>query len=105
MSSSEAKHESLNSYFEEGLKCISKEKGMEAVKSVSGNDIIKKLTKIGFRFVKQRGSHVKLKRIASEGTRTVIVPLHKDLPDGTLHSISRQAGLSFKEFENLFNKN
>jgi len=105
LSSFEVNHKSLTSNFEEGLKCIGKEKGMGAVKSVSGNDIIKKLTKIGFRFVKQRGCHVKLKRTTSEGTIIVIVPLHKDLPDGTLHSISRQAGLPFKEFEKLFNKN
>jgi len=78
---------------------------MGSMKSVSGNEIVKKLTRIGFVFVKQRGSHVKLKKFASESTRIVIVPLHKDLPQGTLHSISRQAGLTYKEFQELFEKN
>lgn len=78
---------------------------MGAVKSISGNDVIKKLTKIGFRFVKQKGSHVKLKRSTSDDTRIVIVPLHKDLPSGTLHSIARQGGLEFKDFQKLFKKN
>ena len=75
------------------------------MKSVSGNEIIKKLTKNGFAFVRQRGSHVKLRKIEPEGKRIVIVPLHDDLPDGTLHSISRQAGLTFREFQELFRKN
>jgi predicted RNA binding protein YcfA (HicA-like mRNA interferase family) len=73
------------------------------VKSISGHEVIKALTKIGFVFVKQRGSHVKLKKTTNNGKRIVIVPLHKDLPDGTLHSISRQAGLAYKEFKKLFN--
>ncbi|MBU7016576.1 MAG: type II toxin-antitoxin system HicA family toxin [Theionarchaea archaeon] len=72
------------------------------MKSVSGHEVIKALTKIGFEFVKQRGSHVKLKKTTND-KRIVIVPLHKDLPDGTLHSISRQAGLTYKEFKKLFN--
>lgn len=72
------------------------------MKSVSGHEVIKTLTRIGFVFVKQKGSHVKLKRM-NKGKRIVIVPLHKDLPDGTLHSISRQAGLTYKEFKRLFN--
>ncbi|MBU7047013.1 MAG: type II toxin-antitoxin system HicA family toxin [Theionarchaea archaeon] len=73
------------------------------MKSISGHKVIKALTKIGFEFVKQRGSHVKLKKTTNNGKRIVIVPLHKDLPDGTLHSISRQAGLTYKEFKSLFN--
>jgi predicted RNA binding protein YcfA (HicA-like mRNA interferase family) len=86
----------------EGLLWIAKEEEMGSMKSVSGNDVIKVLTKNGFGFVKQRGSHVKLKGMTPMGKRIVIIPLHKDLPGGTLHSISRQAGLTYKEFEKFF---
>jgi predicted RNA binding protein YcfA (HicA-like mRNA interferase family) len=72
------------------------------MKSVNGNEVMRALTIIGFVFVKQKGSHVKLRRITPDGKRTVIVPLHKDLPEGTLHSISRQADLTFEEFKKLF---
>lgn len=74
------------------------------MKSVSGQEVIIALTRIEFKFVKQKGDHVKLRRITLEGKRTAIVPLHKDLAQGTLHSISRQAGLTFKEFRKLFKK-
>jgi predicted RNA binding protein YcfA (HicA-like mRNA interferase family) len=77
---------------------------MGSMKSVSGSDVIKVLTKNGFGFVKQRGSNLKLTGMTPVGRRTVIVPLHRDLPAGTLHSISRQAGLTYKEFETFFEK-
>ena len=66
--------------FKEGSK-RGKRKGDGPVKSISGHEVIKALTKIGFEFVKQRGSHIKLKKTTNNGKRIVIVPLHKDLPD------------------------
>ena len=38
---------------------------------------------------------------ASEGTRTVIVPDHREVAIGTLRSILRQAGLTPNEFDAL----
>jgi predicted RNA binding protein YcfA (HicA-like mRNA interferase family) len=49
----------------------------------------------GFGFVSQRGSHQKF---VKEG-RIVIVPApKKEIPIGTLKSISRQSGIDFHEF-------
>ena len=61
----------------------------------------KKITDIllanGFGFVSQKGSHKKY----SNGSKTVIVPSpKKDIPLGTLKSISRQSGINFQEFIN-----
>jgi predicted RNA binding protein YcfA (HicA-like mRNA interferase family) len=65
---------------------------------VSGREVIKALTKAGFRQVNQRGSHVKLHHPRG---RTVIVPLHDELATGTLCSVLKQAGLSVEEFITL----
>ncbi len=49
---------------------------------------------MGFEQVRQRGSHVVMRR-ADQGT---VVPLHKEVKTGTLAGIIRQAGLSQDEF-------
>ena len=56
------------------------------------------LVKNGFFFVSQKGSHQKY----SNGKHTVIVPAQrKEMPVGTLKSISRQSGIEFENFINL----
>jgi predicted RNA binding protein YcfA (HicA-like mRNA interferase family) len=54
---------------------------------LSGAEIAKALERAGFRHVATRGSHAKYRN----GDRTVIVPLHRSLAQGTLRSILRQA--------------
>jgi predicted RNA binding protein YcfA (HicA-like mRNA interferase family) len=65
---------------------------------VSGAEAIKALGKAGFEQVSQRGSHTQLR---SADGRTVIVPVHHELAQGTLRSILRQAGLTNEEFREL----
>jgi len=55
----------------------------------------------GFAQVSQSGSHVKFAKSTKEGTRTAIVPQHREVAVGTLRSILRQAGLSLEEWESL----
>ena len=64
---------------------------------VSGNDLIKILTKNGFKVARHKGSHVSLQK---ENYRTV-VPLHGELAKGTLLAILRQCGIDRTEFENM----
>ena len=65
---------------------------MPKLKTLSGRDVVKILSKFGFEIVSQRGSHVKLGRILSDGTRqSLTIPLHEDLDKGTLRAIYRQA--------------
>jgi len=53
----------------------------------------------GFQEVRQRGSHRIMQLRIGEATRTVPVPIHKDLKPGTLASIIRQSGLDKSFFE------
>ena len=52
------------------------------------------LERMGFTFVSQESSHVKLRKQVSDGTYTVIVPMHPELAQGTIGSIVRQAGIT-----------
>lgn len=69
-----------------------------ALPVVSGKETARALERVGFERVRQRGSHVKLSR--SDG-RVVIVPMHRELAAGTLHSVLRQAGLAVEDFVGL----
>jgi predicted RNA binding protein YcfA (HicA-like mRNA interferase family) len=63
----------------------------------SSDKVIKILIKHGFGLKSQKGSH--LKYTSSE--KTVIVPANKkEIPIGTLRSISRQSGIQYDEFIN-----
>lgn len=64
----------------------------------SGAEVIRALERLGFRVVRQRGSHVMLRK----GMAGCVVPLHRELKRGTLSGILRQAGVSAAEFINAF---
>lgn len=64
---------------------------------VSGDEVVRALVRAGFVQVSQRGSHVKMRR----DSRTAIVPMHRELASGTLHSVLEQAGLSAEDFRAL----
>jgi len=64
---------------------------------VSGRKVVKALTKLGFRVVGQKGSHIRLKKKGKERTLIVIVPNHKELDKGTLKSILRQSNTKLEE--------
>ena len=57
---------------------------------------MKALTKKGFYFKRQEGSHIILRR--DDPFAQVVVPNHKELDKGTLRSIIRMANLSVDEF-------
>lgn len=65
---------------------------------LSGKEIIKVLTKIGFVETRQKGSHVILKRKIKDGEIGCVVPLHKEVALGTLKGILKQANVSPEEF-------
>jgi predicted RNA binding protein YcfA (HicA-like mRNA interferase family) len=71
---------------------------MFKLKNISGEEVIRRLEKLGFYKVRQRGSHVVLKKQTSEGEIICVVPLHKELAIGTLRGILRQANLTIEEF-------
>lgn len=67
---------------------------------VSGKDVIKALSKIGYEVDHQKGSHVVL-RHKEYPYRRLTVPMHKEIAKGTLKAIIREAGLTLQEFLEL----
>jgi predicted RNA binding protein YcfA (HicA-like mRNA interferase family) len=65
---------------------------------VSGQDTVRVLEKLGFVQIRQKGSHVILKKQTTQGDIGCVVPLHKELAIGTLRGILRQAKISVEEF-------
>ncbi len=54
---------------------------------VSSKQLIKVLYKLGYSVVKQRGSHIKLKKDTIAGTHSITVPEHNEIAKGTLNDI------------------
>jgi predicted RNA binding protein YcfA (HicA-like mRNA interferase family) len=61
------------------------------------NEIISALSKKGFVFKSQKGSHAKY----ANGRRTAVIPKHDTVARGTLKSILIQAGIELEEFLKL----
>ena len=68
---------------------------------LSGHDIIKILSKQGFRVARQKGSHIILVKESNASKRGVVVPNHKEIDRGTLLEIIRQSGFTKEEFIKL----
>ena len=71
---------------------------MPKLRRVSGREAIRALERMGFVQVRQRGSHVVLKKKTPEGDVGCAVPLHRELAIGTLRGILRQARITPDEF-------
>jgi predicted RNA binding protein YcfA (HicA-like mRNA interferase family) len=66
---------------------------------MDSREVIRRLEADGWFRVGQEGSHIQFKHPLKKGRVTVPHP-KKDIPLGTLKSISRQAGLQFGRQEN-----
>ena len=66
---------------------------------VSGEVVIKALSKRGVIFRKGKGDHVIIQ--SKDGDINIVVPLHKELKPGTLGAIIKQSGLTVEELVNL----
>jgi predicted RNA binding protein YcfA (HicA-like mRNA interferase family) len=60
---------------------------MKVPRDISGEDILKKLRKIGYEKTKQTGSHIKLTKKFDIGEHNITIPNHSPLKIGTLNSI------------------
>ena len=68
---------------------------------MSGTEVVKALSKIGYEHARTKGSHAILNKQTEKGKITIPVPLHKELAKGTLKSIMRQAELSLEDLLKL----
>ena len=67
---------------------------MPKLPHVSGPQVQRALERLGFRKVRQSGSHVIMKRESSG----CVVPMHGEVKVGTLAGVLRQADVSAEEF-------
>ena len=67
---------------------------MPELPRISGSNAIKVFESLGFSVVRQRGSHVVMRK----GDKGCVIPVHKELAVGTLRSAIRQAGITPDDF-------
>ena len=67
---------------------------MPKLPCVSGAKVAKTLERLGFKRQRQRGSHLIMRRESS----VCVVPMHREVDQGTLRGVLRQAGVSPEEF-------
>ncbi|OHA24175.1 MAG: hypothetical protein A3B11_02075 [Candidatus Taylorbacteria bacterium RIFCSPLOWO2_01_FULL_44_26] len=73
---------------------------MPKLKVLSGSDVVKILESFDFFVVKQRGSHIKLKRIVGDQSKQILtIPNHKEIDKGTLKAIVQQISRYVPEVE------
>ena len=71
---------------------------MPKLPCVSGAKVAKALERLGFIRQRQRGSHLIMRRDGD----VCVVPVHREVDQGTLRGVLRQSGVSPEEFiENL----
>jgi predicted RNA binding protein YcfA (HicA-like mRNA interferase family) len=71
---------------------------MPELPRISGPQAIKLFGKLGFAVVRQRGSHVVLRKM----NKGCVIPIHKELAVGTLRSAIKQAGITPDDFLNAY---
>lgn len=76
---------------------------MSTLPRITGREVVAALSKIGYEFDRQKGSHIVL-RNPNPPFRRMVVPDHKEVSKGTLRAIIRQAGLTVTEFIGLLQK-
>jgi len=67
---------------------------MPKLPRVSGAQVVRALQRLGFQQLRQKGSHVVMRR----GDKGCVVPLHSELKVGTLAGVLRQADISVEDF-------
>ena len=71
---------------------------MPELPRLSGLQVIKLLELFGFIQIRQKGSHIVLKRKTVDAVIGTVVPNHKELAEGTLRGILKQAQITPEEF-------
>ena len=67
---------------------------MKLPRNISGQELVKILTKLGYEKVQQKGSHIKV-TTNTNGQHHLAIPNHSPIRTGTLNSILRQVSNHF----------
>ena len=72
--------------------------------TITARELVRALEEAGFKFQRQKGSHITLRHPST--MRTVVVPMHTgDVKRPLLKMIVAQAGLTVEEFSALLGRN
>jgi predicted RNA binding protein YcfA (HicA-like mRNA interferase family) len=66
---------------------------MPRLPQVSGRALVNLLHSLGYETIRQKGSHVRLRKTTTLGEHNLTVPDHKRLPKGTLNDILTRVSL------------
>ncbi|GCA76840.1 MAG: type II toxin-antitoxin system HicA family toxin [Microcystis sp.] len=67
---------------------------MKLPRDLSSDDLIKKLSELGYEVSRQTGSHIRL-TTSENGTHQITIPAHNPVKIGTLNNILRDVALHF----------
>jgi predicted RNA binding protein YcfA (HicA-like mRNA interferase family) len=60
---------------------------------VSGERLVRFLGKLGYSIIRQKGSHIRLRKETTIGEHNITVPNHKTIAKGTLNDILSKVSL------------
>jgi len=66
---------------------------MPKLPPISGLDLIRFLSSLGYETIRQRGSHIRLRKQTALGEHNLTVPAHKEVAKGTLNDILTRVSL------------
>jgi len=66
---------------------------MTKIPVTSSKQLIKVLHKLGYSVIKQRGSHIKLKKDTIAGTHSITIPEYHEIAKGTLNDILNKVSI------------
>ncbi|PYT48413.1 MAG: type II toxin-antitoxin system HicA family toxin [Acidobacteria bacterium] len=66
---------------------------MPRLPQVSGRALIRLLSSLGYEVIRQRGSHIRVRKISALGEHNLTVPDHAVLAKGTLNDILTRVSL------------
>lgn len=68
---------------------------------ISGKNAIKVFEKIGYKVVRQKGIHIRLRDYSNQLHKPITVPNHKELKPGLLRMLIKDANLTIEKFLSL----
>jgi predicted RNA binding protein YcfA (HicA-like mRNA interferase family) len=71
---------------------------------VSGREAIRAFEQLGYRVVRQGGSHIRLRHPTDQSRKPLAIPDHRTLKPGLLRRPMRDAEVDPEEFRRLLNR-
>lgn len=68
---------------------------------VSGDQAVKAFKKLGYKVVRQRGSHIRMHYLFDKSKNPLTIPRHQMLGKGLIRKLLRDAKITPEDFANL----